>query len=267
MLAFWISFSICNLNILILATFSRVFFRNKYCTGSIQCRWKFHFSCLAWLSFITSSCPQNKKVGRFLDLKVTFFIHLSILEWWTYPFLSLKFPNAWCFSVEEKCHHFFTNMDPLGHYHIWFCGGIWFSQPCPTNLVCYLSSFEKSGFFEDFPSANFLPRKQMCLCWCGNLRPKIKVFRTVSFMQNAIFPSWQISWEFPASSSFVIISFRFLHTLSQILQINKQRKPCSSHGACAICPKCLSVSISIFFLFYSQVLEKGLLPQFMCNIN
>jgi len=23
----------------------------------------FHFSCLAWLSFITSSCSQNKKVG------------------------------------------------------------------------------------------------------------------------------------------------------------------------------------------------------------
>lgn len=160
------------------------------------------------------------------------------------------------FFIEVKCYHFFTNMGPLGHYHIWFCGGFDFHSLITRILSVFFLLLRKVDSFRSF-LLHLLPRRQMCLCWCGNLRPKIKVFRTVSFMLNAIFPSWQISWEFPASSSFVIISFRFLHTFDQILQINKERKPCSSHGACPICPNCLSVSISILFSFYINIFRKG----------
>lgn len=178
-----------------------------------------------------------------------------IFHWSKHPRvvnLSLSFSKiskCMMFFIEVKCYHFFTNMGPLGHYHILFCGGFYFHSLITRILSVFFLLFGKVDSFRSF-LLHFLPQKQMCLCWCGNLRPKIKVFRTVSFMLNAIFPSWQISWEFPAPSSFVIISFRFLHTLSQILQINKERKPCSSHGACPICSKCLSVSISIFSLLY-----------------
>lgn len=108
----------------------------------------------------------------------------------------------------------------------------------------------KVDSFRTFLLYFFFPQKQICLCWCGNLRPTIKVFWTVSFMLNAIFPSWQISWEFPASSSFVIISFRFLLTVSQILQINNKGNHAPHMGHVPSVPSVYRFPFPFFCLFY-----------------